>query len=190
MKEIWLRTDERKDVVASLHMVSDSCDSVLSDLSAWKWIVLGTHSALQAAITLHLSLGNHLLVARPEDATAWLRAHRNGELYPESKMDDFLSLYKKLKKHEIVGYRFKPNGTQGCHIRRLNSLRNQFVHFMPQGWSIDVSCIPQMCVDCLDIVSQLGQRTRWENDEQYLEFGEIFRQCNSKLSTLHSAYAR
>jgi hypothetical protein len=69
-------------------------------------------------MALHLGFGNNLLVASEKDAVAWLDAHENGAPYPEMNMDNFLSLYKKLKKHEILGYRFKPNGTQDSSIQR------------------------------------------------------------------------
>ena len=57
MKERWLRTDEREDVLASLRMVDSSCDAADKDLNAWKWIVIGTHSALQGVMALHLGFG-------------------------------------------------------------------------------------------------------------------------------------
>jgi hypothetical protein len=193
MKEIWLRTDEREDILASLRMVSNSCDSANSDPSAWKWVVIGLHSAFQGAMALHLAFGNDLLVANPESASAWLDAHENGAPYPETMMDDFLSLFKKLKKHEILGFRFKPNGTQGRNVRRLNRFRNQFVHFMPQGWSIELSGMPQICRDCLDVIAQLGEYslcTRWESDEQRGAFVELLEQCQMKLSVFHAAYVR
>jgi hypothetical protein len=193
MKETWLRTDEREDILASLRMLSSSCDAAGDDLSAWKWIVIGTHSALQGAMALHLGFGNDLLVATPESASAWLDAHENGAPYPETMMDDFLSLYRKLKKHEILGFRFKPNGTHGGNVRRLNRFRNQFVHFMPQGWSIELSGMPQICRDCLDVVGQLGERSlcmRWESDEQCKSFSQLLEQCQLKLTALHVAYTR
>jgi hypothetical protein len=139
------------------------------------------------------AFGNDLLVASPESAAAWLDAHENGAPYPDTMMDDFLSLYKKLKKHELLGFRFKPNGTQGGNVRRLNRFRNQFVHFMPQGWSIELSGMPQICCDCLEVVAQLGEYglcTRWESDEQREAFAEVLEQCQTKLSALHAAYTR
>jgi hypothetical protein len=193
MKETWLRTDEREDILASLRMASSSCETAVDDLTAWKWIVVGTHSTLQGAMALHLGFGNDLLVASPEDAAAWLDAHENGAPYPEMMMDDFLSLYKKLKKHNILGYRFKPNGTQGGNIRKLNRFRNQFIHFMPQGWSIELSGMPAICIDCLNIVSHVGEHslcTRWESEEQRQSFVEVLGQCESKLFALHDAYTR
>jgi len=191
MKETWLRTDEREDILASLRIVDISCDAAAEDLGAWKWIVIGTHSALQGVMSLHLGFGNNLLVASSEDAAAWLDAHENAAPYPRMMMDDFLNLYKKLKKHETLGYRFKPNGTQGGNLRKLNRFRNQFVHFMPQGWLIELTGMPAICLDCLDVAAQIGQHslcTRWEHEEQQQSFGEMLGRCQSKLSALHVVY--
>lgn len=193
MNETWLHTDEREDILASLRMVNGSCDAVVNDLSSWKWIVIGTHSVLQGAMALHLAFGNNLLVASSRDAAAWLDAHENGTPYPEMMMDDFLSLYEKLKKHEILGFRFKSNGTQGRNIRRLNRFRNQFIHFMPRGWSIELSGMPYICGDCLDVVAQLGEHSlciRWEGEDQCQSFIELLEHCQSKLSVFHVAYTR
>ena len=93
MKEIWLRTDERKDIIASLRIVSVAADLVNADLAAWKWIIMGTHSALQSTMAFHLGFGNDLLVARQADAEAWLQAHEAGTPYPEMMMHNFLNLY-------------------------------------------------------------------------------------------------
>lgn len=189
----WFRTDEREDILASLRMLSSACDAAVSDLSAWKWIVIGTHSALQGAMALHLAFGNDLLVASSEDAAAWLDAHENGEPYPEMMMDDFLSLYKKFKRYEVLGFRFVPSGTQGRDIHRLNRFRNQFVHFMPRGWSIELSGMPQICANCLAIIAQLGEGSlclRWVNEKQQQSFAEVLGQCQTKLSMLHRTYSR
>jgi len=193
MEEVWLHTDEREDVLASLRMVSSSCDAVQADIGAWKWVVVGIHSALQSAMAFHLGFGNDLLVSRHEDAAAWLAAHEDGTPYPEMMMDSFPSLYKKLKRHEVLGYRFTPSGTQGGNINRLNRFRNEFVHFMPKGWSIEVSGMPALCLDCLDVVDQLDQNSlcmRWEGEEQHQAFREVLELCQSKLQALRSGYAR
>lgn len=192
MDEIWLRTDEREDILASLRMLSNSCDSVRADISAWKWVVIGSHSALQSAFVFHLGFGNDLLLARQEDAAAWVTAHEDGSPYPETMMDSFPNLYKKLKQVDVLGYRFIPRGTQGRSIKRLNQFRNEFVHFMPKGWSIELTGMPTICTDCLDVIGVLDQNSlcmRWESQEQHEEFCEILQQCQSKLQAIRDSYS-
>jgi hypothetical protein len=193
MSENWLRTDEREDLLASLRMLSLACDQVRADPAAWKWVVNITHNALQSAMAFHLSFGDDLLVAKPEDAQAWLQAHEDGTPYPEMMMDGFRSLYKKIKQHEIAGYRFVPQGTQGGSVRRLNLFRNEFTHFMPKGWSVELSGMPGICLDCIDIVRDINAKAlpvRWNSDAQGEEAGVLLDQCHAKLAGLRDAYAK
>lgn len=53
---------------------------------------------------------------------------------------------------------FKPSGSQGESVKRLNRLRNEFIHFVPKGWSLEISGLPQIFFDCLNIIEFLG----WE----------------------------
>jgi hypothetical protein len=169
-------------------MISRSCDAAITDLSAWKWIVIGTHSTLQGVMTLHL--GN-FLAACPKNTEAWLKAHDDETPYPESIMDKFLELYKRLKKNTISGYRLKPKGTQGRSIRKLNNFRNDFMHFMPKVWSIEISGMPAICLDCLEVAAHIGKHSlhkRWESEEQQQSFEKALSQCQSKLSAFRVKY--
>jgi hypothetical protein len=192
MSENWLRTDEREDLLASLRMLRIACDQVRVDLAAWKWVVNITHSALQSAMAFHLSFGNDLPVAKPEDAQAWLTAHEDGTPYPEMMMDGFLSLYKKIKRHEILGYRFVAQGTQGGSVRRLNLFRNEFTHFVPKGWSVEVTGLPVVCLDCIRIVRDLNEKAlpiRWSSEEQMEQARVLLEDCETRLAGLRDVYA-
>jgi hypothetical protein len=175
MIEHWIRTDEREDILSSLKLFIDSQRNVVGDDSYWKWSVISLHSAVQSAMAFHLSFGNDLLVMAQKDAEAWLAAHYNETAYPETQMDSFLKLYKKTKANPIVGYRFEPKRQQGRSIKTLNTLRNEFIHFMPKGWSIELSNLPSIFRDCLGIVSELGEANsvRWENEAQFESFKRL-----------------
>ena len=192
MNENWLHTDEKADLVSSLSMLDVALDQIEKDLSAWKWIVIATHSALQSAMACHLgAIGNSFLVAKQEDAEAWLKAHEDGTPYPEMMMDSFLNLYDKIKHQEIYGYKFVPQGTQGKSIKKINAYRNEFIHFMPKGWSLEVSGLPNMCKDCLDVINELDEHTlniRWHNDTQESSFRTLLISCLEKLRCLKGKY--
>lgn len=172
MFENWMQTDEREDVLSSLKLFIDSQNKAAMDSSYWKWSTISLHSAVQSVMAFHLSFGNDLLVMRQEDAEAWLTAHCNDTDYPETQMDGFLNLYKKIKANPIMGYKFSPKGQQGRSIKTLNKFRNEFIHFMPKGWAIELSGMPSIFHDCLRIVAELGQanEARWENEEQFESF--------------------
>ena len=44
---------------------------------------------------------------------------------------------------------FKP-GTQGRSVKQLNKLRNEFIHFVPKGWSLEVDA--RIVDDCLNVI--------------------------------------
>jgi hypothetical protein len=50
----------------------------------------------------------------------------------------------------------KPSGMQSRSVRKLNAFRNDFIHFVPKGWFIEVSGLPQIADDCLNIISFLA----------------------------------
>ena len=188
MPENWFRTDEREDAIASLKLYIDAVSKINSDIVYWKWVVIALHSAVQSVMAFHLGFGNDLLVMSQEDAEAWLEAHESGDTYPETKMDAFLNLYKKIKKHEILGFKFVPAGQQGNSIKRLNWFRNEFVHFMPKGWSIEMSGMPEICLDCLNITKCLNEGPvgmRWEDENQANIFSHLLTEAIDKTNEIY-----
>jgi hypothetical protein len=188
MSEHWLRIDDKADIISSLEMLSVALDKIGEDIAAWKWAMIAIHSALQGAIACHLrAAGNNLLVAKPEDADLWLSAYDQDTALPEMKMDWFLSLYDKLKQFEIEGYKFTPKGSQGRSIKKINEYRNDFVHFIVNGFSLEVSGLPKMCKDCINIINELDIHTlnsRWHDDLQHVTFRNLLDSCLEKINSL------
>jgi hypothetical protein len=192
MDNIRLNTDERNDAIASLKLYIYAINRCREELSYWKWAVISLHSVAQTIMAIHLGSGNNLLVMRQKDAEIWLNAHDDGNPYPDTKMDTFLNLYKKIKHHAILGYTFAPKGQQGNSIKRLNLFRNEFVHFMPKGWSIELSGMPNICLDCLDIIKELNSgfvNSRCYSQVQLVEFEALLSIAIATTKELHSQYA-
>jgi hypothetical protein len=161
VSEKWLRTNEAEESVSALEMVVQSLSNVESDSYQWKWAILALHSSLQGFMVMALRGSDNLNCLKDKVAAEWLRAYRAGEQLPEEKLDNFLDLYKKINKpRKMTSYMhskpFKPSGTQGSSIKKLSSLRNDFVHFVPKGWSLEVTGLPQIFLDCLNIIDFLG----------------------------------
>lgn len=189
MSEKWLRTCEREDAIASLKLYSEVISKIELDLAYWKWAIISLHSALQSTMAFHLGFGNDLLVMTQEDAEKWIKANDAGTPYPDAKMDSFLNLYKKIKKHEILGFKFSPNGQQTASVKKLNYFRNEFIHFMPKGWSIEVTGLPDMCVDCLVIIEKLSEGSisgRWKNKTQSKNFNRLLKSTIRKTKKIYS----
>lgn len=121
---------------------------------------------------LSLRHGNGLLALSDESYAAWMAAYEKGEPPPPEKLDNYLNLYKKVKHKEwgqVSGNsRFVPTGSEGADIKRLNSLRNEFIHFTPKGWSLEVDGLPRICLATARLISFLCQETKnvfWHSTE-------------------------
>lgn len=107
-------------------------------------------------MALVLYQGNGLLVMRPKDATAWMQAHEADGAYPKTKMDSFLGLYAKIKTSDsFVGLTGSKPFVPGAHdtaMRRLNSVRNDFIHFTYSVWSVERVYAFEFCAKAADVV--------------------------------------
>ena len=160
----WLRTDEREESVSALSMMRDSAAKVLEDVYQWKWFIIAAHNALQGFMVLALRNGNNLSVMPEKLAGEWLEAYRAGEELPEERLDSFPNLYKKIKGKDmellVCSKRFQSSKEYDRCVKKLNELRNDFIHFVPKGWSIEVSGLPEIGQRVLAIIRFLGWESR------------------------------
>jgi len=158
----YLRTDEAEEAISAIEMVSESVAGAKADIYRWKWALIALHSAVQGFMVLALRGSNGLAVLKDDVAAAWLDAHDKNLLLPEERLDNYENLYKKAKGDRMLIYghskRFVPSGSQGGSINKLKDLRDDFIHFVPKGWSLEISGLPRIFADCLDFIEFLG----WE----------------------------
>ena len=158
--ELWLKTDECEEAVSALEMVAESSALVLQENYRWKWVIIATHNTLQGFMVLALRQGNGLKALKNKIAAKWLKAHREGGQYPTEKLDTFLNLYKKIKSEQMICFihsqSFKATEEHDKAVKKLNVLRNKFIHFVPKGWSLELTGLPKICLSCLEVVEFLG----------------------------------
>lgn len=155
-KTHFLRTDEREEAIRSLEWAAQQASSISEDSYQWKWVLIALHNAVQGIMVLALWNGNGLLALRDKVASKWLDAYNNGGPYPVEKLDEFLNLYKKVKDknnfHVIGAGPFSPGASHDKSFTLLNSYRNEFIHFTPKGWSLELRGLPRVCLDALDLI--------------------------------------
>jgi len=160
MMTYYLRTDEAAEAVSAIEMVSESVEMASRDIYRWRWALIALHSGVQGFMVLALRGGNGLAALKNDVASAWLEAHEKNLPPPEERLDSYENLYKKVKSDRMLMYdhskKFAPRGSQGRSINRLKDLRDDFIHFVPRGWSLEVSGLPALFVDCLDFIEFLG----------------------------------
>ena len=147
-----LQLDEIENVLASVEMVATVSASVRKRryCSQWKWVLVGTHDALQGAIVCAIadSTGTSVLSKKSaKEMLAWLE--KPTDKYPQEFMADFKTLLEKTGK--------KLSDREARDIRRLHSFRNEFVHFTPKGWSLEIAGLPRIVCLALTLTSELMQ---------------------------------
>ena len=190
----FLRTGEHEEAVRSLEWTARQADEVSSDPYLWKWVLISLHNAVQGFMVLSLWNGNGLLALRDRVAAKWIAAHEDGGPYPVEKLDEFLNLYSKVKNasnfhFEGVGP-FLPGSTHDESIKRLNDFRNEFIHFTPKGWSLELAVLPRICLDALDVVQFYVESPalRWHVRSHPPRAKRAARKLKNTLGKLEAAY--
>lgn len=170
---VWFRTDEKNEALRALQEVHNQLGKLdeQGNLYPWKWIIMALHNALQGFMVWTLRHGHDrdVIKEKIDKKTGKTYSQLYADLIegkvttvPSDLLETFLGLYKKIKSADLMekrwagGKRFIPKGTQGRSIKDLNCWRNRFIHFFPTGLSIEVSGFPQICLDCIDIISFLA----------------------------------
>lgn len=157
----WLRTDEYVETITSLDMVCEQLPRVVDDLHRWKWVVISMHNALQGCMVLSLRGSNSLDIRPDKDKIKWLAAFKKKDgCFPKFFLDDFLKLYAKIQNPELMkrfadSRPFEPKETHADSVEMLTYLRNRFIHYFPSSLSLEVSGLPAMLSDCIDIANFL-----------------------------------
>ena len=167
MAEVWTRTDEAEDVAGSIRHVLRVAEFVDEDPQAWKWIRLALHSALQGACVCHLTTSASPVGAvTKKNCREWLayfeetRTNQSAKL-PKTYLMALPDLLKALRLPNSAGDQCNAVGIQIsdkeldwlCGIHK--DLRNQFTHFEPMGWSIEVSGVSELAGLIARIISEV-----------------------------------
>lgn len=170
MIEVWFRLENpSSDGASALAFVRERLEDVADgDSTAWRWIVLGLHLALQDFVVA--SFPNNLVAMDEGRAAQFVGAMEEGvsasEL-PELRIDWFPNLYERMK--EVTG--FDPGdevdrlliGGEGAEAQSLHSLRNEVVHHFPGSSSISVLLLLECAEAALSVIDYLGWTYRYTN---------------------------
>ena len=165
--ENWIHIDEADDVLGSLRHAGLSILAARDDEQAWKWVVLALHSALQGACVCHLvTSATPYGAVSARNATQWLEYFENSRndssaKAPKTQLMALPDLLKAVRKANSAGDRSNLSGVliSDEELRWLTRLhedvRNQFTHFKPMSWYLDVSGIPELCRIVARIIAEI-----------------------------------
>jgi hypothetical protein len=150
----YVRFDEFEDVLASVELVALLAPRVHDKPQYWKWIIVGAHSALQGAMVCAYvdSSGTSILKKKP-------RGKERKQPNHEEQLADFEDLLKCCVRGSHTCEPLVLTYQQRRDIRRLHrEFRNNFIHFIPQGWSIEKLVLPRIIRAALDAAEALMRR--------------------------------
>lgn len=155
----WIRFDELTNALDYLEKCYYFLKSVESKPENWKWVVITLHSVLYGfAISACKGMNSDSVVSRTKKGY--------------ERLIDFDEAIKRcldpLWMNVNINYqKFELSSNQQNSIRKLHKvLRNNFEHFTPKSWSIELHYLPDMVYDCFEVLrlfiiySDVGWRLR------------------------------
>lgn len=191
----YLRFDERTDVLASLSVCLMCLRNVGGEFSLWKWAILSLHNALQGAMVCHLSGTANIGALSYKSATEyleWFKGERKDNP-PKERLAYPNMLFKRLsnenKRYEGgAGAVLKITDSQKDSFRRLHNFRNDFSHFTPKLWSVELTGLPGIfmnMIEVIEIISNDEWPFRHMNDNDKLRLRNLLKLLKAEIRNLN-----
>lgn len=130
-----------------------------------------------------------------KDREKRFEAIRLGNEYPKQQfLLDFLKLYNDIKLKNCMmqntsSKSFLCSEEIDGSIEKINELRNNFIHFIPCNWSIEIALFPEICRQVLSVVEFLilesGNVRFYDNDDlKKANLAELITKIKSVLEEL------
>lgn len=152
IKEKYLRFTEETNALDYLQRAGQFIQEASTDPKAWKWVILSLHGALY---------GFAISAGKGSDYQAVVKVTKKG--YERLiTLDEALSMCQDAKWMGTLhgGNSLNLTTSQKDSIRRLKeTLRNNFEHYIPSGWSIEMHGLPRISIDILDVIRFLAVET-------------------------------
>jgi hypothetical protein len=189
---MYLRVDERTDVLLSLQQCDLSVRLARRSQGNWKWAILALHNALQGALVCHLSGSAQLGALTERSISDWLSWYGGDRTLkpPREWLADTKELFSRLsaadKRYEAAGPIIRVTDAQAAAFDRLHALRNDFQHFTPKGWSLEIAGLPEIFLNVLDVISAIADALYAFRHMEAEERGELTRRIHRICARLHA----
>jgi len=144
----YIEVDEESNALDYLAKACNFIEASEGDPVAWKWVVIGLHGALY---------GFAVCALKGTDANSVVTHTKKGD-----RLISFGEALKRCQDPEemcmtVMARALELSAPQRTSIDLLrNLLRNNFEHFVPRGWSIEIHGMPQIAMDVLDAIQFLA----------------------------------
>lgn len=163
--EAWLQTTEIEELVGAVEHAAELALAARYDVTQWKWLILTLHHAMQGACACALRgkdpTGATLLSqASGQAIQRWRGAQRGRRATPMPRqiLASLKDLHKRVTDAAYLGdtYALPTTADMQRDIAELMKLRNEFVNFIPSGFSLEVSTLPRLVRTCCRTVEHLA----------------------------------
>jgi len=158
---IWFRTDTFIELRDSMAFVLEHLKKFPEDISSFRWSVFGSALALQGACVYQLyghdTSGTAVLSERSRRKTMLHLNERSKDHFPTQRLADPMELLRRVSKPQETSNDFSTSWEKDDedNCEHLINLRNEFVHFLPQGWSHCLVGYPTSLKSCWKIIRAL-----------------------------------
>lgn len=151
IKAVWLRIEEHTNALNYLVMLSQFVLKINEDPFYWKWIMITLHGAIY---------GFAVSTIRGTDVESVIINTKNGERLISFNEALRRCQNKSWMQYALLNETLILSESQKKSIRKMKDLfRNEFMHFKPKGWSIELHLFIKITLDCLDVIRFLGIQT-------------------------------
>lgn len=194
----YLETDEKRDVLVSLQELAHQLDRVDDDIWCWKWAIMAACSAAAGVLVCNLSGSMQIGALNKQAARGTIEAfehHRKTDRLELPKQvlappSELLLRASSSDRREYAGPPLAISAEAKEAFKKIFEIRNEFVHFKPQSWLIEVSGLPQLLRQVMSIVAVAnvdGWSFRHLNDCDQTTLTAILDQIDLRLVQLHES---
>jgi hypothetical protein len=182
----------------------------------WKWAILALHNAVQGFMVLALTGSTNWGALRDEDVSAKVQAefaYRNATAANDSagarqvnqtmlsgpaRLAPFLTLYNRIKSSDwwMLKYTnsrsYVPRPTDDVCMSNLDSVRNEFAHFVPMTRGFLLTQFPAMTETGLHVIDFLARESgniQWLPEADERRFEAAYDRALSALGKIQLDYA-
>jgi hypothetical protein len=142
---------------------------------------------------------NFNVIKEPEKLFDAIVNGNDGKDYPREYLLNFCKLYKDIKspkkvKQNIASRIYPGSKDSDYAMEKLNEFRNNFIHFIPCRWSIELAMLPGIFEQVLSVIEFLilesGNIRFYDNDEGEKRcLSELIENIRAEINKLESKYA-
>jgi len=180
----YLRVTINRTAIDSLKKAALFIKLQTEDQMNWKWVVLSLFDSLYAFAIQALEGGNFERVTfRTESGQ--LRLIGFDKAIKMCCMDRHMRIYDTSSKLYL-------SESARISVQLLRSLRNDFIHFIPKLWFVEVQGLPTIALDIIAIIEFLISKSGniFIEEESRAEILVLFRTCRQELSLDSKADAK